>query len=349
MNAALANEAPEAAAGAGDRPSLPADMAAVKAPRYGSPDVLELVRLPRPTPGRGEVLVEVKVAGLSRAALHLLTGTPYLLRLAGFGLLRPKNPVGTELAGTVVEVGPDATRLKVGDEVFGYGFGTAAEFAVAKDDKLAIKPPELSFAQAAATVDSASTALQAVRDHANVTAGQRVLILGASGGVGTFAVQIAAALGGEVTGTASAAKLDFVRSLGATNVIDHHATDPLATGPYDVILDLGGNRPVKQMREALTPEGTLVIVGGEGGGKLTGGFQRQLLAPMKAKRSTQSVKTVMAKEHHRYMDDLGAMVAAGKVTPAIDQTHKLADTKLAMQRMQKGTIKGKDVVMVTAG
>ena len=346
MNAALANEAPEAAAGAGDRPSLPADMAAIKAPRYGSPDVVELTRLPRPTPGKGEVVVEVAVAGLSRGALHLLTGSPYLLRLAGFGLRRPKNPVGTELAGTVVEVGPDTTRLKAGDEVFGYGLGTCAEFAVAKEDKLAIKPPELSFAQAAATVDSASTALQAVRDHAEVRAGQRVLVLGASGGVGTFAVQIAAAFGAEVTGTASAAKLDFVRSLGATNVIDHHAADPLATGPYDVILDLGGNRPVKQMREALTPEGTLVIVGGEGGNNLTGGISRQLLAPMKSKRSTQNVKTVMAKEHHRYMDDLGAMVVAGKITPAIDQTHNLANTKVALERMANGTIKGKDVVTV---
>lgn len=326
------------------------DMAAVKAPRYGSPEVLELSRVRRPTPGKGEVLVEVAAAGLSRAALHLLTGTPYLLRLAGFGLRRPKHPVGIELAGTVVALGPGTTRLQVGDEVFGYGKGTCAEYAVSKEEKLAIKPRALPLPQAAALVDSASTALQAVRDHAEVHAGQRVLVLGASGGVGSYAVQIAAGLGAEVTGTASAAKVDFVRSLGATAVIDHHAADPLAVDrPYDVIIDIGGRRPVAAMRSALSADGTLVIVGGEGGGNLTGGFQRQLLAPIRARRSTQRVKTFVATEHHRYLDDLATMVAAGTIVPPIDQTHPLANTAKGLDRMAAGLIRGKDMVIVSTG
>lgn len=341
MTAAPAHEAPP--------PDLPAEMAAMKAPRYGSPDVIELVRLPVPTPAAGEVVVRVAAAGLSRGALHLLTGTPYLLRLAGFGLRRPKRPVGTELAGTVVAVGPGASRLHVGDEVFGYGLGTCAEFAPAKEEKVAIKPAELTFAEAAALVDSASTALQAVRDHAEVQAGQRVLVLGASGGVGSFAVQIAVGLGAEVTGTASAAKVEFVRSLGASTVIDHHAADPLAIDrPYDVIIDIGGRRPVADMRRALAAEGCLVIVGGEGGGNLTGGFGRQLLAPIRARRSTQRVKTFVADEHHRHLDDLAALVAAGTVAPAIDQVHPLADAAVAFERMAAGTIKGKDVITISA-
>lgn len=341
MTAAPAHEAPDA--------DLPADMAAMKAPRYGSPDVLELVRLPVPTPGAGEVVVRVAAAGLSRGALHLLTGTPYLLRLAGFGLRRPKRPVGTELAGTVAAVGPGATRLKVGDEVFGYGLGTCAEYALGKEEKMAIKPADLTLVQAAALVDSASTALQAVRDHAEVHAGQRVLVLGASGGVGSFAVQVAAGLGAEVTGTASAAKVEFVRSLGASAVIDHHAADPLATDrPYDVIIDIGGNRPVADLRRALATDGTLVMVGGEEGGKLTGGFERQLLAPMRARRSTQRVRTFVANEHHRHLDDLAALLAAGTVAPAIDQIHPLADAAVSFERMAAGTIKGKDVITITA-
>lgn len=326
---------------------LPTTMHAVVADRYGPPSVLEVRTVDRPEPGKGEVLVEVAAAGLSRAALHLLTGTPYLLRLAGFGLRAPKYAVGNELAGTVAAVGPGVTRFAVGDEVFGYAMGTCVEFAVAKEDKLAHRPAGVSPVDAAATVDSASTALQAVRDHAEVQAGQRVLILGASGGVGSFAVQIAKALGAEVTGTASTAKVEFVRSLGASHVVDHTTADPLAVEqPYDVIIDLGGNRPPKAMRRALAAQGTLVIVGGEGGGNLTGGFERQLLAPARALGSTQRVKTFTATEHHRYIDDLAAMVAAGSLRPAVDAVHDLEGVAEGLQRMADGAIRGKDVVAV---
>lgn len=325
-----------------------ATMQAVTADRYGDPaEVLAVRTVVRPTPGKGEVLVQVAVAGLSRAALHLTTGTPLLLRLAGFGFRAPKHPVGIEVAGTVVEVGEGATRFAIGDEVFGYAPGACAELAVAKEGKLAHRPADLPPVQAAALVDSASTALQAVRDHAEVQAGQRVLVLGASGGVGSFAVQIAKARGAQVTGTASTAKVDFVRSLGADHVVDHATADPLdVTEPYDVILDLGGNRRPKAMLEALTDDGTLVIVGGEGGGRLTGGFERQLLAPLRAVGSQQTVKTFTAKERHRDLEALAAMVETGAIAPAIDQIHPLADAATGLTRMEAGQIRGKDVVQV---
>lgn len=327
---------------------LPLVMRAVRAHRYGDPaEVLAVQTVERPDPGKGEVLVAVSHAGLSRAALHLTTGTPYLLRLAGFGLRRPNHAVGIELAGTVAAVGPDVTRFAVGDEVFGYGAGTCAELAVAKADKLAHRPGDLAPAEAAALVDSASTALQAVRDHGGVSAGQRVLVLGASGGVGSFAVQIAKAAGAHVTGTASTAKVDFVRSLGADAVVDHRTGDPLAADqPFDVIIDLGGCRPTKTMSEALTSDGTLVMVGGEGGGKLTGGFQRQILAPIWAVGGDRSVRSVFTSEHHRSLDELAAMALAGQVRAAIDRTHPLEAAGQGLARMEAGAICGKDVVEV---
>jgi NADPH:quinone reductase-like Zn-dependent oxidoreductase len=327
---------------------LPAVMQAVRADRYGDPaEVLGVRTVDRPVAGKGEVLVRMEVAGLSRGALHLTTGTPYLLRLAGFGFRAPKHAMGNELAGTVVEVGDGVTRFAVGDEVFGYAMGTCAEFAVAKADKLAHRPDGVTARQAAAIVDSASTALQAVRDHAEVQRGQRVLVLGASGGVGSFAVQVAKASGATVTGTARTEKVGFVRDLGADEVVDHARADPLAAAePFDVIIDLGGNRAPKAMLAALAPDGTLVIVGGEGGGKLTGGFERQLLAPIRAVGGSQRVKTFTATEHHRYLDELAAMVASGQIIPAIDQVHALAEAAVGLERMEAGAIRGKDLVEV---
>jgi NADPH:quinone reductase-like Zn-dependent oxidoreductase len=322
-------------------------MRAVVAHRYGPPEVAEVATVARPTPGPDEVLVEVAAAGISRAALHLLTGRPLLLRLAGFGLRAPKSPVGVELAGTAVAVGERVTRLSVGDEVFGYGNGTCAEYAVGKADKLAIRPDGLSAVEAAALVDSASTALQAVRERGRVGAGDRVLVLGASGGVGANAVQIAKAEGARVTGTASTAKVEFVRSLGADVVIDHARHDPLATDePFDVIIDIGGNRPVKRLRKALTPTGTLVIVGGEGGGPITGGFERQLLAPLRAIGSKQTLTTFTATEHHRQLEALAELATSGAIASVVDRTHPLEQTVDALRRMEDGHIRGKDVVVV---
>lgn len=313
---------------------------------YGPPSVLEVADVARPTPGPGQVAVRVAAAGVSRAALHLLTGRPMLLRLAGFGVRRPKQPVvGVEVAGVVAAVGDGVDDLQVGDEVFGYARGACAEVAVADAAKLARKPPALTFVEAACTVDSASTALQAVRDHGQVRDGQRVLVLGASGGVGSFAVQAAVAAGAEVTGTASAAKVELVRSLGAAHVVDHGAADPLAVAePFDVIIDAGGNRPIRALRRALAADGRLVLVGGEGGGAITGGFQRQLLAPLRAIGSSQHVVAVMAKEERATLEALAAMVVAGELRPAIDRVHPLAQGRAALERMAAGEIRGKDAI-----
>lgn len=328
--------------------ALPTTMEAAVADRYGAPhDVLAVRTIERPVPGKGEVLVRVDAAGLSRAALHLTTGTPLLLRLAGFGFRQPKHPVGIELAGTVAAVGAGVTRFAAGDAVFGYGTGACAEYAIAKEAKLALRPAGIDPVKAAAMVDSASTALQAVRDHAEVRPGQRVLVLGASGGVGSFAVQAAKAAGAEVTGTASTAKVDFVRGLGADHVVDHATSDPLATDqPYDVILDLGGCRAPKAMLAALTDDGTLVIVGGEGGGRLTGGFQRQLLAPLRAVGGEQTVKTFVTKESRGSLEAIAAMVEAGSLAPAIDEVHPFDQVAAGLARMEAGQIRGKDVVAV---
>lgn len=324
------------------------DVPALVAHRYGGPEVLELGTIAAPEPGPGEVVVRVAAAGISRGALHLLTGRPLLVRLAGFGLRRPKQPVvGNEVAGVVARVGADVTDLHVGDEVFGYARGACAGLAVAPAAKLARKPPELTFVEAACLVDSASTALQAVRERAEVRAGQRVLVLGASGGVGSFAVQLAAAAGAEVTGTAQTAKLEAVRALGAAHVIDHTAADPLAVEvPYDVILDLGGNRPVRALRRALAADGTLVIVGGECGGPVTGGFQRQLLAPLRGIGSSQRLRTVLAREERATLEELAALVQAGSLQPRIDRVHPLADGAAAFARMEAGAIVGKDAIEV---
>src|ERR1700733_5892251 len=254
-------------------------MQAIVQDHYGpAQDVLRLEEIDRPTIGDGEVLLRVHAAGVDRGVGHLMTGLPYPVRLAGFGVRAPKDRVrGREVAGSVEAVGPGVTTLAAGDKVFGISEGSFAGYARAKADKLAPLPGGLTFEQAAAVPVSALTALQAVRDHGRVRAGQKVLVIGASGGVGTFAVQIAKAYGAEVTGVCSTAKMDLVRSVGADHVIDY-TRGGIADGAqrYDGIIDIGGNRPLRQLRAALTRRGTLVIVGGETGGRWLGGFDRSL-------------------------------------------------------------------------
>ncbi|CCQ47727.1 alcohol dehydrogenase GroES-like domain protein [Pseudarthrobacter siccitolerans] len=249
---------------------------------YGSADVLELRDIARPGPRDGEVLIRVRAAGVDQGVWHLMAGLPYLIRLFGYGLKKPKVPVrGREVAGVVEAVGGGVTRFAPGDEVFGTCEGSFAEYACAEEDKAARKPGGLSFEEAAAAPISGVTALQAVRDAGQVTVGQKVLVLGAGGGVGSFAVQLAKAFGADVTGVCSTGKVELVRSLGADAVIDYTTTDIAGAGKlYDVILDTAGNRPLSLLRRLLVPKGTLVIIGGENGGKLTGGFQRSLGAPL---------------------------------------------------------------------
>src|SRR5919199_1040372 len=241
-------------------------MKAITYDRYGSTDVLQLRQIDIPTIADNEVLVRVLAAGVDRGAWHLMTGQPYLMRIAGVGFRAPKNPVlGRDLAGVVEAVGKDVTRLQPGDAVFGIGEGSFAEYARAHEDKLAPKPENLTFEQASAVPISGLTALQAVRDHGQVEGGQEVLIIGASGGVGTFAVQLARAFGAHVTAVCSTAKVEMVRSIGADRVIDYTRED-FAEGeqPYDLILDIGGKTSFARPPRAPPPPGAPLLFGGGG-------------------------------------------------------------------------------------
>jgi NADPH:quinone reductase-like Zn-dependent oxidoreductase len=325
-----------------------ATMRAVVQTEYGpTEDVLHLGQAPRPEIGDGEVLVRVRAAGVDRGVWHLMAGEPYAIRLAGFGVRAPKNAVrGSEFAGVVEAVAPDVTTLRPGDEVYGIGRGSFAEYVVAPAGKVAPKPAGLTFEQAAAAPVSASTALQAVRDHGRVRPGQSVLVIGASGGVGSFAVQIAKAFGAEVTGVSSTSKLDLVRSLGADRVLDYSAGDFLAGAErYDVVLDTGGNTPLRRLRRALTATGTLVIVGGETGGRWLG-VRRQLLAMALSPFVGQKLGTFINSENAADLVVLTGLFEAGSVVPAVDRVFPLAEAPAAVRWMREGRARGKVVVAV---
>ncbi len=323
-------------------------MQAIVQSEYGGADVLRLGEREHPTIGDGDVLVRVHAAGLDRGTWHLMTGKPYLIRMVGFGMRRPKNPVpGLDVAGTVVAVGSAVTRFKVGDEVFGISEGSFAEYARAREDKLARKPANLTFEQAAVVGVSGLTALQSLRDAARTGAGQRVLILGASGGVGTYAVQLAKGVGAEVTGVCSTGKMALVRSLGADHVIDYTQAD-FADGSkrYDVILDIAGNSPLKRLRRALTPTGTIVFVGGEHGGEIFGGLGRPMRALLLGMFVRQKFAMFMSREHFSDLEQLTALLEAGKVTPVIDRTYALSQAADAMRQLEAGRVRGKIAITV---
>lgn len=328
-------------------PAAAVTMRAVVRDRYGAPEqVLRVVQVLVPTIGADEVLVRVRAAGVDRGVWHIVTGLPYPLRLAGFGLRAPKNPVvGGDLAGVVTAVGSRVTRFRVGDEVYGTGAGTFAEHARASQEKLSLKPAKLTFEQAAAVPVSALTALQAVRDHGRVRPGQQVLVVGASGGVGSYAVQIAKAYGATVTGVASPTKLDLVRSLGATTVLDYTA-DRLPDRRYDVILDVGGNTPVSRLRKALTRTGTLVIVGGETGGRVLGGVQRQFGAALRSPFLRQRLRTFVCKENAGDLSVLTGLIDSGRVTPAVHRVLPLESAAQAVELLLAGSVRGKLVLTV---
>jgi 2-desacetyl-2-hydroxyethyl bacteriochlorophyllide A dehydrogenase len=322
-------------------------MKAIVQDEYGNAaDVLRLAEIDRPEIAAGEVLLRVHAAGIDRGVWHLMAGLPYPVRLAGYGIRAPKTKVrGREVAGTVVALGAEVTTLKVGDEVFGIGDGCFAEYAAARADTLAPKPRNLTFVQAAAVSVSALTALQAVRDGADVQPGQQVLIIGASGGVGAFAVQIAKTFGAEVTGVCSTSKVDVVRSAGADHVIDYTREDITAGARrYDVILDIGGNRSLTHLRRALTDRGTLVIVGGETGGRWLGGFQRQLRAPLLSAFVGQRLRSIMASENSVDLLELRELIESGAVTPVIDRTYPLSQTPAAVTYVEEGRARGKVVI-----
>ena len=316
-------------------------MRAVVQDGYGSADVLHVARLPRPAIGEDEVLVRVHAAGLDRGTWHLMAGYPYAARLA-LGLRRPRQPVvGRDVAGTVVSVGAGVTGFAVGDEVFGMARGSFAEYAAVSVARLAHKPAGLSFEQAAVVPISGGTALQAVHEAGRVQAGQQVLVHGASGGVGGYAVQIAKAAGATVTGVASGAKLDLVRSLGADRVLDY-SRDDFADGShhYDLVVDTGGDPSLGRLRRALTPTGTAVIVGGEGGGSLTG-MGRQLRAVMVSPFVRQRLTMLASKERAADLERLRDLIEAGHVTPHVDRTYPLDRAADAMRQLVAGEVRGK--------
>ncbi len=326
-------------------------MRAIVQTEYGSADVLRVAETDRPAITDDEALVRVHAAGLDRGTWHLMAGQPYLIRLMGYGLRAPKHRVpGLDVAGTVVAIGADVTRFAVGDEVFGVSRGSFADFACAREDKLARKPANLTFDQASVVAISGLTALQGLCDVGRIEAGQSVLIIGASGGVGTFAVQIAKAFGAVVTGVCSTAKRDLVRSLGADHVIDY-SQDDFASGParYDLILDVGGNASLSRLRRALTPNGTLVIVGGENGGRWTGGFGRQLRAVALSPFVRQRLVMKTPDENRADLERLVELIEAGKLAPAVDRTYPLHQAPDAMRHLQAGHARGKLVIAVTDG
>ena len=324
-------------------------MKAVVRDRYGSADVLELRDVDTPEIADDEVLVRVRAAGVDRGVWHIMTGLPYPIRLAGYGLRAPKNPVlGADLAGVVEAIGTDVTRFQPGDEVFGIGQGTYADYARAPENKLAPKPSNLTFEQAAAVAISGLTALQGLRDKGKVEPGQKVLIIGASGGVGTYAVQLAKTFGTEVTAVCSTAKVALVRSLGADHVIDYTHED-FAAGErrYDVILDIGGNSSLSRLRGALAPKGTLVISGGETGGRWLGGADRQLRALLLSRFVDQKLTTFISSENHEDMIVLKDLIESRKITPVIDRTFRLSEAPEAIRYVKHGNARGKVVITLT--
>lgn len=324
-----------------------ATMKAIVQDKYGqAEDVLRVEEIDRPVIGDDEVLLRVHAAGVDRGVWHLMTGLPYPVRLAGYGVRAPKTRVrGREVAGRVEAVGKDVTTLRPGDEVFGIGEGSFAEYARATQDRLAPKPANLTFEQAAAVPVSALTALQGLRDRGQVQPGQKVLVIGASGGVGTFAVQIAKAFGADVTGVCGTTKVDLVRSLGVDHVIDYTREDITDSRQrYDVVLDTGGNRSLTHLRRALTPRGTLVIVGGETGGRWLDGSDRQLRALMLSPFVGQKLGTFICSENAKDLMVLTELIESGQVTPVIDKTYPLSETPAAVQYMTEGHARGKVVI-----
>ncbi|MGS0687903.1 NAD(P)-dependent alcohol dehydrogenase [Nakamurella sp. GG22] len=322
-------------------------MRAIVQSTYGTSEVLQFGETAPPAIGESDVLIRVRAAGLDRGTWHRMTGRPYLMRVMGFGFRRPKNPVsGVDVAGTVVAVGAAVSRFAIGDEVFGMSRGSFAEYAAAPENKLAHKPAGITFEQAAASPISGGTALQALR-AGKIEHGQDVLIIGASGGVGSFAVQLAKALGATVTGVCSTDKTDMVRALGADRVIDYRQEDFAdGTHRYDLIIDIGGNAPISRLRRALTPTGTAVIVGGESRGNLTGGIDRQLRGALLSPFIGQRITGLVSKERASDLEILSGHLEDGSVLPAIDRSYPLAQARDAMRRMENGQVRGKVVITV---
>ena len=320
-------------------------MRAIVQDRYGPPETLRVTSMASPKPRDNEVLVQVKAAGVDPGVWHVVTGLPYGVRL-GFGLRRPRNPIpGLDLAGVVTAVGRNVTNFLPGDSVFGTGRGSFADSAVADAGKLAPLPPSLTFEEAAAVPISGQTALAALRKAGDV-GGRRGMVIGAGGGVGTFAVQIAKAQGAHVTGVCSTSKLDYVRSLGADSVIDYTRSNPVtATDPFDVVIDTAGNRPLSHLRRALTASGVLIVVGGEAsGGKLLQGFDRQLRALLWSPLIRQRLVPLVATQNSADLQTLAGLIDAGSVKPVVDRAFPLHEVAAALEHISGGHARAKTVI-----
>src|SRR6478752_5661812 len=316
--------------------------------QYGGPETLAVRQAPTPPAGSRKVLVRVRAVSIDLGTRHLMTGVPLVMRL-GTGLRGPRQHVpGRAFAGVVEGVGEGVTRFAVGDDVFGTTSGALAELVPAREDKLAHKPASLSFTDAAAVPVSGVTALQGLRDVGKLQAGQSVLVIGASGGVGTYAVQLARALGaGRLDAVCSGAKADLVRSLGADDVIDYTQHEPGSDGRrWDLVLDIAGNRRVAALRNLLTPQGTLVFVGGEGGGRWFGGMQRQLGAAALSPLVRHRLAMYVARENGRDLATIGELADAGQVSSVFDGPYPFAEAARAIARLDAGAARGKVVVTV---
>jgi len=316
-------------------------MKAIVAPKYGSPDVLELREVEKPNPKANEVLVKIHAAAVNAGDWHLLRADPFLIRLM-YGLLAPKHPIlGSDMAGTVEAVGSAVTQFQVGDEVFGSGLGAFAEYAAVPERRLALKPTGLSFEEAAAIPVAAVTALQALRDKGQIQPGMKVLINGASGGVGTYAVQIAKALGAEVTGVCSTGKMEMVRGLGADHVIDYTQEDFTKNGQrYDLILAANGYQPLSAYERALSPQGIYVM----SGGATAQMFQAMLLGPLKSKKGGKQMGNLLVKPTQADLLFMKELLETGKVAPVIDQCFTLSRVPDAIRYLEAGHAKGKVVI-----
>ncbi|UQX04473.1 NAD(P)-dependent alcohol dehydrogenase [Streptomyces sp. RerS4] len=321
-------------------------MRAITQVGYGGPDVLRLAEVPRPTPGPGRVLVRVRAAGVDRGTWHLMAGRPYAVR-AVLGLRRPRNTAtGLDVAGTVAALGPGVSGFAVGDAVFGTAHGSFAEYVVARADRIAPKPDRLGFEEAAVVAVSGLTALQGLREAGRVRAGQRVLVTGASGGVGTYAVQLAKAFGAEVTGLCGPAKADLVRSLGADHVVDYTCEDVTAGGRrFDLVLDLAGSTPVARLRRVLEPRGTLVVAGGEDDGDWLG-LGRQFRALVRSPFTRQRLTMLLSRQGRAGLDDLAGLIEAGSVTPVVGSVFPLERVPEALTLLTDGGARGKIAITV---
>lgn len=317
---------------------------------YGPPDVLQLKEVARPAVGDDDVLVKIQATGVNAADWHLLRADPFLVRLMGMGLFKPKNTIlGADIAGRVEAVGKNARQFQPGDEVFGdiagCGFGGFAEYVSVPESALAPKPANLSFVEAAAVPMAAVTALQGLRDKGQIQPGQKVLINGASGGVGTFAVQIAKAFGAEVTAVCSTAKVEQARSLGADHVIDYTREDFTQSGQrYDLILAVNGYHPISAYKRALTPEGVYVMVGGT----TTQMFQALLLGPLMSMIAGKKMGALVAKPDKEDLACVKELLEAGKVVPLIDRCYPLGETAEAIRYVEAGHARGKVIITMEA-